>query len=673
MQGTDVELARQAFVRIAYDVLRTESSLPTERRLAELELGNPTDKARIKLSGTSGYDFDDRRALTKSLVYHVVLEALDERVLQLFESVRFFMPNDVLIRPLTDEITWREALRIIVHHNIGNWPPAEFLEQRQFRDAPIAYAAKRLRQRGFAIEIAGAEFHIDESEASRLWRFIAVQTTARPNRERLLTLIFRNISTHWRPAIGRYVISRLLGTTPIKHEPSIPWNYVLQLAARAWANDLFVGNSTTALSDEDLIAFLTDVVAIFDVEPYSIHELMFPNPNRYLELLTGLAQFQAAIDLPQRPASDLVPLIRALFCWLPGSVEESRLAFTLDNLVAFAEAFLAATAGRQGPSMLRRSDIESRVSAAIPSTALSTLWEATVHDRGTVNVAFASPLDWRSATFVTKPFVSQGGEYIGLADQALGVESFLIAALKAVNSAIPGANDRVGRTGFETYVRQLLSAGGCSVIAGKYGQTGEIDALVETTDAIILIECKKRMLGADALAGNRDEVTREMVLTVARGHEQLLRAECELLQTGRLVIDGTSVYLSGREIFRIVVSLHDWGVLHDQQIVRYALTSLLSIQFGHHAIQDPAINEWITEVNDVTADLRKSITCIVGLRPERARQPFWNALFLPVGVLNLMLERRGDVVRLARRLGTRSRLITGNLDAYADFEHLGGI
>jgi Holliday junction resolvase-like predicted endonuclease len=412
------------------------------------------------------------------------------------------------------------------------------------------------------------------------------------------------------------------------------------------------------------------------VEPYSIHELMFPNPNRYLELLTGLAQFQAAIDLPQRSASDLVPLIRALFCWLPGSVEESALTFTLDNLVAFAEAFISATAGRQGPSILKRSDIESKVSTAIPTSVLSSLWGATVHEHGTVNLAFASPSDWRVATFVTKPFVSCGGEYIGLADQALGVESFLIAALKAVNSAIPGANDRVGRIGFETYVRQLLSAGGGSVITGKYGQAGqagEIDALVETADAIILLECKKRMLGADALAGNRDEVAREMVLTVARGHEQLLRAECELLETGRLLIDGTSVYLSGREVFRIVVSLHDWGVLHDQQVVRYALTSLLSIQFGHHAIHDPAINKWITDVNEVAADLRKSITSIVAQRPERARQPFWNALFLPVGVLNLMLERRGDISRLARRLGTRSRLITGNLDAYADFEHLGEI
>jgi hypothetical protein len=671
----EFEAARDTFVRIGHGILRSETPYTMEQRIATIGLGDPISRARAMISGEQGYSFDERRALTKRLVYEVVLDGLDERILRLFESVRSFMPNYVPIRPLTEESVWLSTLTLIVQYQIGEGDERQ-LEERHFRDAPIARAVARLRYRNFKIEIKQDGFSVEEAEAGRLWRYIAGQTSQRPSRTSLLNAIFEHLASFWRSGIGRYVVPRLLGTAPIKNEPSIPWNYLLQLASRAYANNIVVPLTGAVLADNEFVSLITDVVAVFDWEPYSIHELTFPSVDRYLELLTGLAQFQASIDLAQRSSADLVPLLRSLFCWIPGPTDETRLPFSIEQLIAFAEAFLAATENRHGPLMLDRAEVEAHLNIPIFPKELAALWSAMTHENGSVNVVFASPLDWRFATLATKPFIPQQTEHVAIVDRAVATESFLIAALKAVNHAIPGANTLIGRVGFESYVRDLLSAGGHRVLAGTYGTSrrgAEIDALVETEEAIILIECKKRMLGTEALTGDRSAVVRELVTTVAKAHEQLLRAERHLLENGSITVNGVSVELGDKEIFRVAVSLHDWGVLHDQSTLRYMLTSLLQLRFGHHRIEETGVKEWIDEVNDIAERLVDHVTAIVPLKPGRDRQPFWNSLFLPVGVLHLMLDRKGDVGQLVRRLGTRSRLITGNLDAYADFEQLGNV
>lgn len=665
-----LDTAYDVFVRLARDVLRSETPLTTQQRFDTAHLGDPADRAREIISCTDGYGFDERRALTKRLVYEVVLQGLEERILRLFESVRFFMPNNIPIRRLAEEAAWRAMLALIVQYQIGDGDVRP-LEERQFRDVPVARAAGRLRARRFDIAIAGDSFRVEQAEAERLWRYIAAQTSLRTDHERLLRRLFERIARFWRPEIERYVIPRFLGTVPTKLEPTTPFNYVLQLAARYWANKIIVPGAPVALPDDELISLTTDVVAVFDIEPYSVHELLFPNASRYLELLTSVAQFQAAIDLPQRPAADLVPLLRNLLCWLPGSADEALLSFTVDQLLTFVEAFIAATKQEIGPTTVSCQAIEACLTVSVPKEALRALWSAFVHDAGTVNVAFASPLDWRAATFVTKPFIWQGPNYVAFADRALAMESLLIAALKTVNAAIPLANERIGLIGFETYVRNLLGVGGHRVISGAY-EEGEIDALVETDDAIIVIECKKRMLGVDALAGDRGEVVRELVGTVAKAHEQMLRVERRLLETGTIDVGASTVQLKGRDIFRVAVSLHDWGIFHDQSVLSYMLTSLVAIRVGHRGIQESDA-KWVAEVNGIAERLTQHAQTIASLKKGRDRQPFWNSAFLPVGALHLMLDRKGDVVKLAERLKARLHMITGNLDVYADFEQFGNL
>lgn len=78
---------------------------------------------------------------------------------------------------------------------------------------------------------------------------------------------------------------------------------------------------------------LTDIVALYDIEPYSSWEYAFTNLPLLVDRLMRFALFDAVHDLPQRRITDLVPILDALFGWLRGAADETLLAFSIDDLL----------------------------------------------------------------------------------------------------------------------------------------------------------------------------------------------------------------------------------------------------------------------------------------------------------------------------------------------------
>lgn len=671
----DIQNARDAFVDVAAQALKADAKLPPDRTIGVIEA---SERVKELLFDDAGWRAAERASFAQRLVYENVLEGLSDDVLGLLECVYFIWNNEQGIVSPTASKRWREAIRVVIENGVGAGRlPSNKARVRAFS---VAYAGKRMRERGYRVRITGDRVWFDDAEAERLGRDVRMQASQRSTALGLLKVVFENIGPSWDKRLGRFVISRRTAPVPIKHEPSVPWNYVLQFALQRASSRILRPGSGFVLSDLDFIRLLTDIVALYDVEPYSTWEYAFTSMPLFVDRLMRFALFDAVHDLPQRRINDLCPTLDALCGWLRGTSDEALLAVSINHMLAFASVFKSAlNAHVRGPQRFNRSIINDALPSEIGETERAALWDLTTHEPGSVNREFTWPSEWAKANSVEKPMIALDADTVLVADAAVASEAFVVAALKRIVQRVPFANDAIGKKGFEEYVRALLDAGGAQVTEGTYSaenRTLEIDALVQTDSAIFVFECKKRMLGLEARSADSDRTIRDVVETMVRAEEQMLRFEAELLERGSVEVSGPSgiqvVSWKAQRIFRVAITLNDWGVFHENSLVQAILRLQGVVRYGHRS-SDPVVTAWIDGLNKTTASIARSLERITAVDPTRSRQPSWNFAFLPVSALNAMLAWCGDLATFEKHLQAHCVSSFGHLDVYADLQTRLGI
>ncbi|SFB40167.1 hypothetical protein SAMN04515620_1677 [Collimonas sp. OK607] len=112
----------------------------------------------------------------------------------------------------------------------------------------------------------------------------------------------------------------------------------------------------------------------------------------------------------------------------------------------------------------------------------------------------------------------------------------------------------------------------------KGAKAGDIDLLVETEQFIGLFEIKKKGLTRKTNSGDELQMLVDLVRGLIHGVNQLTKHELTLRRTGELkLIDGTVLSLGTRDIFKGVISLSDYGGLHDGSILLNTLLTFCQV------------------------------------------------------------------------------------------------
>jgi hypothetical protein len=118
--------------------------------------------------------------------------------------------------------------------------------------------------------------------------------------------------------------------------------------------------------------------------------------------------------------------------------------------------------------------------------------------------------------------------------------------------------------------------------AAKYRSPveGEIDAAVETDNAIILLESKAKAPTRVTMAGTSAEALLDYTGAVLESQVQALQHEILLRKDGMIfLIDRPRLYWRSRKVIRISVTLHDHGAMQDSLTVRSVTNALLNARF----------------------------------------------------------------------------------------------
>lgn len=328
-------------------------------------------------------------------------------------------------------------------------------------------------------------------------------------------------------------------------------------------------------------------------------------------------------------------------------------------------------------------DLKSRLVGRVGPQTADALLRSFVIKNPNANYFF--PVDASEADTRECAIAEASGRRIWVPGQLMLGPAFfarLIGARAAVDRQF---SDAVGPA-FEAYLVKRLTDLGFTCRRGNVrGQTkseraGDVDLVLETPAVIALFELKKKGLTRVANTGDGLGLISDLAQGLVRGLNQISRHEITLLCEGQLSFeDGTTLLRGDRRVIKGVISLADFGGLHDASTVRNLLEGLAGARLTKKRSLNQAQTELLTKTNRELETLGKRHMefqeAIRIASPELMQQSPTdrevsladNVVFCNVFLIEYLLTRTKTAEELINALSTGTRISTGTRDQF--FEH----
>lgn len=515
--------------------------------------------------------------------------------------------------PLTDFEPWSRAIDLALAAAV-HWDSGQYHLERFSREHAVAHAAERLKNQGYTFDLLEGGIALDAAAFKRACARIDGLVAGLGGRAVAERIVREYVRTD-RMFDGSFLYGRNVDQIGNARLPSIPWHYLFQLAMKHIHRQ---PSSTTAQQDWSVVVDLArDLCATLDVEPYSAYDGIDIAPKGLQDTLQDLVLYDELFSFQQwqpRYASELMDAWLSFMASKGYPVPDQTMAnwCTLSGslLKAAADDMFVVTA----PTA--HADIDFAAAAAMLSSM------ATGSDN--LNHGYATPLDTAKRTAPYVPLIKIVGDLYLIPPRALLAralyEWFYKRMREAPVSKVNPPPDTLDNTmGAALEHQAALVVRGVNhdaIIAGrKYrdplsGKIPEIDVLVETSERIFLIECKKKPLTNLARGGSSlhaiidlSKALLDMLVQLAR-HEKVLRSQ------GRIdFLDGSSISLNGRAVEKIAVTMLDHGSLQDRMVI----SSIVRGLFGRQLLAASSDDQTLLQgVNKTLTDLQAELTSLAG-------------------------------------------------------------
>jgi hypothetical protein len=334
-------------------------------------------------------------------------------------------------------------------------------------------------------------------------------------------------------------------------------------------------------------------------------------------------------------------------------------------------------------SFVDQEDLRSRLVGRVGSRMADTLLRSFVIKKPNANYYF--PVDaYQADTRECAIAEASGGRFWVAGQLMLGPAFFarFVAARAKVDRQF--SND-IGPA-FEAYLVKRLTDLGVTCRRGnirgttKSKRAGDVDLVLETPTTIALFELKKKGLKRVSNTGDGLGLISDLAQGLVRGLNQISQHEITLLREGRLSFeDGTTLLLGERRVIKGVISLADFGGLHDASTVRNLLEGSAGSSVSASRALTQAQSELLAKTNRELETLGKRYMefreAISIARPDlmprssndREVRLADNVVFCNVFLVEYLLTRAKTAEELIKALSTGTRISTGTRDQF--FEH----
>jgi Holliday junction resolvase len=582
---------------------------------------------------------------------------------------------------LADSTKWLHAVGLASDCILFDYDPnAQLFPQiakLHIRKINVARAAARIRTRGAKIQIEGTHVQIGDQDLNALGADV-LHRVRKLGGETVARMVFQTLPFDQKQ--GRYQMAERLSSSGTTRPPSVPWGYILQLAARA-ASEGFL-NPQPAVDHRstwiEACELSRDLAAIYDAERYNMWDGMYVTAATIIPFAQGLAIRDSAFALQQLRPSDLGQILHGLFDWCDDKDARRKLGFRLSRAVRVAEKVMVQARATRGPIEFRTGKLARAIPDATRGEAAA-IFEAFTHEAGNANREYLQPNDVHLQSFAKRPFLPTGRGRVVLLDASWTGPAFVTSLLEALQGAFGEAyvNDQVGHA-LERLIHAALQRRGIASFRGKYKtqeDQGECDVVVQTPDTVIFVETKLRLMSPRSRSGSDVDLFLDLSRSMVRAQIQLGRHEIQIRHYKRLTLrqdDGTvsSVELAdGQGVERIVVTALDYGQFQDRIVLDRFLRCVANAAFR---TADPQYQKALEELGKRGEELSKQHLQLQVLEPRARDQPFFNCWFLSLPQVLVLLDGVASERDLWLRLRRIRHVTSGRYDFYADLADFGG-
>jgi hypothetical protein len=476
---------------------------------------------------------------------------------------------------VTHEGDWRAALSAARLYNCFFTALSE-MDRSLFtqREQVVVRALQETRAAGIYLTVRDGRIGTVEEYSSAAQQ---IATRIAQGASAFRTLFYRLINQHYDAQADHYMLGRQYAVAGgLPKAPAVPFGWMYQAILGnplAWTfsdptpEELGVAAETATL--------MRDLAATFDAEPHHMLQLGFNEASAIHFDLASYVFYDNTFMLKQLTPSQTLALLDGMFGW----VRTDECTVNLDDALAVLRAVYDGAAGHNVPVVFSSQDIATR--SGLATRAVEDSLDFLSKPVGEVNRDFISPLfsddEGLTADAMFTPFLMNEDSYIMPSRLCSGPPAYEAIYAKLRDAFGPRGKDRLdsvlGRA-FEDFTRDILRRANLAVKAGMYNtgqETGECDAVVETPNYVVFIECKKKGLTRKTLGGSSEQIMYDLAGAIVAPHAQLAQHEAVLSRQKSLrLVDSAGseavVTLAERRIVKVALTLLDLGVLSDSLV-----------------------------------------------------------------------------------------------------------
>ncbi len=538
------------------------------------------------------------------------------------------------------------------------------------RQAALANAAKWLLAKGYSLKPRNGRIYVEDSELTRIAQQLDEDIKRLGGHRLARHLIDPRLGGQHAWKARQYLGKLPWASTPDKQpEPLVPVGYLLNLAVKHLNEPIItIGREDGSRLLDDILERARMIAAIYDAQPYDrIHEIAWPR-HEFIEKLIDYARFDRLFTVPDCRPSDVPRTLIGLFGW----IDDYKLGWTAGEAARFAEGCLSLGRDNIGPNLISESRIRQTVWDIRPGT-LTRLLDICSHEQFSVNHGFLLPDKLPTKKdFMFKPLIKIGKQDYCLMHSSWCAPAFYEAlAMDLRNAPVADTDKRIG-IALEEFVRSVMESKGIACIHGNYHVgdiQGDCDAVVETTDTILLFEVKKKPLRRSSRAGDELTIMVDFAKGLIYGMYELTKQALVLQESGELLLttDGTTFRLEskGRAVERVYVSLDGYGGLQDRVLTEKLLEFAYSTGLGARE----KYRRELETIDNCSIKLRQHQRRLAKADPSRYSRPFFDCRFLSLPYLLYILDDVSSNDSLRQVLWTNRPFSLGTRDLYNEYAY----
>ena len=555
---------------------------------------------KSKLGG-SDLDRNEFEGLRSQLLVEYFIDGSNDKYVRYIE----------IIRDATGELNsfieigknWDDVLKLVAAHTcLRTYDPLSNVDSLYQKERSIAHSVKWLKSKGFSISLENGNVLISEKEHKRIGTAIDLRL------KRLgligLNFIMGRLKSLFNASSNRYFFQR------ISSKPLAPLGYLFRLSLKhLQETKKRVGQKKDLL---DLFDLAQNYSTVLSVQEYSQYESVFQRPDTILKKIQRLVLADQIYSIPQTNCTHIIDLTRFIFSRV--EAQDFSLPWKFDEYINVAET-ISLLSNNSTSIKFSSTDIAYKLNYKVSQDVIEKILIDMSHNVGGINGGYLIPFDSSKCNQSFKPLICLGNyNYLFLDSNFF---SFGFYEIVSDEYRKAGVKDSVVGELLEDFISNKFTLSGIPFLTGeKYKITkaqqklfstsrsmGECDFIVETDEAIIFIEVKKKILTRAAQAGNVTNIATDLIKSFVNAQIQANWHEIILRNEGVIKFNsGRTIELNGRCVEKISLSIFDYMALHDGVTIRQLMHSLVGRKLVSSVESDQlplkSINEALSELNN---------------------------------------------------------------------------